>query len=327
MDNTKASSLLELNMRKPIETDITISYSQFSMFCHCPYRWKLNYVDKLKVSTPSIYTLFGTSLHETIQHWLTIIYSKTIKESKQLDLFIYLKERLTENYKEQYIANNNNHFTTKEQLLEFWSDGCKILTFLQKKRTKWFSTKGCNLMGIETPILYQASEKNPNVKMLGYLDVILYDTTLYRPYILDIKTSTKGWYSEKKDRIKCNQLVLYKYYFSKQYDFDYNSIDVDFFITKRKILEDPDLAFTIPRISTFTPTSGPIILKNLIHDIDTFIEFAFNQDGSKKDNITYPAICGDKLENCKWCEFKNDYKKCPPLLRRHTNTIFELKQK
>ena len=35
-----------------------ISYSQLSMFSECPQRWKLNYIDKLTESEPSIHLLF-----------------------------------------------------------------------------------------------------------------------------------------------------------------------------------------------------------------------------------------------------------------------------
>ena len=44
-----------------------ISYSQLSMFSDCPQRWKLNYIDKKRISEPSIYLLFGTAMHEVLQ--------------------------------------------------------------------------------------------------------------------------------------------------------------------------------------------------------------------------------------------------------------------
>ena len=44
-----------------------ISYSQYSQWDVCPYKWKLNYVDKLGTWTDSIHTLFGTSMHEVLQ--------------------------------------------------------------------------------------------------------------------------------------------------------------------------------------------------------------------------------------------------------------------
>ena len=36
--------------------------------------WKLNYVDKLAEYSQSIYTLFGSAFHETLQAYLTIMY-------------------------------------------------------------------------------------------------------------------------------------------------------------------------------------------------------------------------------------------------------------
>ena len=40
-----------------------ISYSELKIFTECPYKWKLQYVDKLKGFTGNIYTAFGTAIH------------------------------------------------------------------------------------------------------------------------------------------------------------------------------------------------------------------------------------------------------------------------
>ena len=61
-----------------------ISYSQLSMFSECPLRWKLNYIDKLRVSEPSIHLLFGTAMHEVIQTWLEVMYNDSIKNANKL---------------------------------------------------------------------------------------------------------------------------------------------------------------------------------------------------------------------------------------------------
>ena len=34
---------------------------------------------------------------------------------------------------------------------------------------------------------------NPNVLFIGYLDIVMYNETLNKFKIIDIKTSTKGW--------------------------------------------------------------------------------------------------------------------------------------
>jgi hypothetical protein len=44
-----------------------ISYSQISMYNDCPLRWKLNYVDELKIRESSIHLIFGSAMHEVLQ--------------------------------------------------------------------------------------------------------------------------------------------------------------------------------------------------------------------------------------------------------------------
>ena len=56
-----------------------ISYSQYSQWDVCPHKWKLNYIDKLSEFTDNIHTLFGTSMDEVLQTYLTVMYNDTIK--------------------------------------------------------------------------------------------------------------------------------------------------------------------------------------------------------------------------------------------------------
>ena len=76
-----------------------VSYSQLSMWTQCPHRWKLNYIDDLSTFTDNIYTLFGTSVHETIQAYLVCYYGKTIKEADSLPMYDILQYRMETNYK------------------------------------------------------------------------------------------------------------------------------------------------------------------------------------------------------------------------------------
>ena len=78
----------------------SISYSQFSQWDKCPYMWKLNYVDRLSVFTDNIHTLFGTSMHEVLQEYLRVMYTKSIKEADQLYLDEMLEDRLKINFLE-----------------------------------------------------------------------------------------------------------------------------------------------------------------------------------------------------------------------------------
>ena len=63
-----------------------ISYSQYSQWDVCPWKWKLNYIDKLSTFTDNIHTLFGTSMHEVLQTYLTTMYTDTVKAADALNL-------------------------------------------------------------------------------------------------------------------------------------------------------------------------------------------------------------------------------------------------
>ena len=95
-----------------------ISYSQLSMFNECPKRWKLNYVDKLRVSESNIYLVFGTAMHEVIQTYLDIMYNNSVKNAEKLDLNKMLFDNMCSEFtkaKEQY----GKEPCTKEELKEF----------------------------------------------------------------------------------------------------------------------------------------------------------------------------------------------------------------
>ena len=72
----------------------SVSYSQFALWEQCPYSWKLQYVDKALPFTDNIYTLFGTSMHEVLQEYLKVMYSKSIKEADKLILDEELEDRM-----------------------------------------------------------------------------------------------------------------------------------------------------------------------------------------------------------------------------------------
>jgi hypothetical protein len=67
MSKSSLSTLFRAVAPEKKPGDVTVSYSQFSMWSSCPLKWKLCYIDKYKLGGPSIHTCFGTSFHETIQ--------------------------------------------------------------------------------------------------------------------------------------------------------------------------------------------------------------------------------------------------------------------
>jgi hypothetical protein len=50
-----------------------VSYSQYSIYNNCEYQWYLSYIKKESSFTHSIHTVYGTSMHETLQEYLRVI--------------------------------------------------------------------------------------------------------------------------------------------------------------------------------------------------------------------------------------------------------------
>jgi hypothetical protein len=292
--------------------DNRISFSQFHMWKTCPRRWKLKYVDNIRIEQPGIAALFGTAMHETLQEYLTVLYTKSVAAANEIDLHLLLKERIENNYKQLLVENNNVHFSTSTELSEYYDDGIKIINYFKKNRDSIFPKKHYELVGIEIPIDTIASTANENIRFVGYLDVVVKDTKTNKYYIYDFKTSTRGWSKyQKTDKVKISQLVLYKKLFAEKYNCLPSDIDVEYLILKRKIVEDAQYGNMLRRIQRFRPANGTTSLKTVTNEIDKFVQTAFKENGEYNTDITYLAIAGNNSYNCTFCEFKNDEKLCP----------------
>ena len=282
-----------------------ISYSQLSLYRSCPHRWSLQYKDGYKVFTSTIHTVFGTALHIAIQHYLDVMYAISGAEADREDLESIFEEAYRNEYKTQYDKNKKQHFSSPEELREFFEDGLKILAFIKKKRNLYFSRKGYHLVGCEVPISLTPHPQFNNVIYQGFLDVVLYHEPTNTFEIIDIKTSTRGWDAEtKKDEDKQFQLILYKQFLSTQFNIPIDSISIKFFILRRKIYENAD--FPISRIQDFIPPSGKIKLSKANAALNEFIEEVFDENGYQKKS--HPPKPSQK--NCFFCPYKENKELC-----------------
>ena len=273
-----------------------ISYSQLSMFNECPQRWKLNYVDKLSISESNIYLVFGTAMHEVIQTYLDIMYNNSIKNAEKLDLNKMLFDNMCEEFKKAK-EQDGKPPCTKEEISEFFQDGVEILNFIKSKRNQYFQKRDYELIGCEVPIELKLKK---NVGFIGYLDLVI----LHRPTntlkIIDIKTSTRGWNKyQKADKNKTQQLLLYKQFYSEQYNHPVDKIEVEYFIVKRKLWEEA--MFPQKRVQKFVPASGKPSMNKVIKGLDLFLDVAFDDEGKHNTEKIF-ALPSKKA--CKWCEFR-----------------------
>lgn len=281
-------------------TQKAVSYSQYSIYKQCPYQWYLTYIKKESSFKPSIYLVYGTAMHETIQTYLQTMYDKSVKAADEIDMNKLLEDRLVATYKESIAENKNEHFSTKEELKEFLADGQATLDWFKKNRGKYFSKKNTELVGIEIPILQPVIEDIPNVLMNGSIDFIIYDKILEKYTIYDIKTSTKGWTDyEKKDQTKLNQILLYKRFYSKVMNVPEEKVDVMFFIVKRKVFNHPD--YPTYRIQEFIPANGKRKVQDAMDDFSNFIRECFTPQAKYNTERTYPK----NVDSCKFCPYTN----------------------
>lgn len=302
--------IYKLSLRDAESVPRKISYSQWSMYEQCPKKWKLSYIDNLAPFQSSIDTCFGTAFHETLQYYLTVMYTESVKKADDLNLRDILTNKLREEYIKNVTDANGVHFSNPLQMAEYLEDGVAILDWFKKRRKQYFSTKDWELVGIEIELCTQASEKNPAVYWYGFIDVVLRHVPTNKIYILDIKTSRSGWNKhQKSDSIKAAQLVAYKNYFSTQFGIPKENIDVEFFIVKRKMIEES--MFPQKRIQQFKPAAGTVTQRKVQKQIDAFVEACFDLEGNKNAERQYMAISGKGDKHCKYCPFKTDYENCP----------------
>jgi hypothetical protein len=278
-------------------TQKNISFSQLSMYNQCPRKWALQYVEGNKIFSSTIHTVFGSALHIAIQHYLELMYNTSTVAADNEDIVGLFEESFRNEYKTQYKKNNNTHFSSPEELREFFDDGVKILEFFKKKKGGYFSKKGWHLVGCEVPIVITPNKNFPNIIYQGFLDAVLYHEPSDEFLIIDFKTSTRGWKDEeKKDQNKQFQLILYKKFFSEQFNIPIDKIKINFIILKRKIWEESEYA--ISRIQEFSPASGKVKVNAASTCLNKFIEEAFNVNGYKE--VEHKPIVNN---NCKWCPF------------------------
>ena len=138
------------------------------MFTECPLRWKLNYVDDLRISESNIYLVFGTAMHEVLQTYLEVMYHDSIKNANKLNLEQRLHDKMMEQFKKDKEAYGKNPCTL-EEMKEFFNDGVAILDFVKKRRGEYFSKRGYKLVGCEVPIEVDLQQnikndyKNPDI--------------------------------------------------------------------------------------------------------------------------------------------------------------------
>lgn len=291
-------SKLNLKDFKPKDIDFSyqkvVSYSAYSVYKHCPFKWYLQYHKKDLPYEPSISTIFGTAMHNVLQMYIKTAYTESFTKADDIDMFELLQDKISEEYKIQFIKNKNVHFSNPTELNEYREDGEAILKWFSSHRMEYPSKKGWELVGIEMPI---QKEVKHNLLFQGYLDIVLYNSIEDKILIIDLKTSKQSWGDyHKKDKTKQHQLMMYKHYFAELYGHPIKNIDVKFLILKRKLYENLD--FAQKRIQEFIPPNGKNSVNQAVTSFDEFLAECYDSNG-KTIEKEYTKQPGKLCDYCK----------------------------
>lgn len=315
---TPPAQVLEKEAEAPAEEPKkklkTVSFSQYSMWLKCPMQWKLSYIDKLSPYEASINTVFGDGIHAALQEYLRLLYNVSTQAADAFDCYGEFIKNFEEGLKDLKIATEEQmklpveeleelDVVTPQTVEEFKLDGKTILDHVTSYaiRSKHFPSKKYEVVGIELPL--EIPMKNGTIMYKGFLDIVLKDKATKKILILDFKTSTLGWNKyQKVDRTKIDQLLLYKRFYHQAFKMPMSDIEVEFFIVKRKLLED--VGFPQQRIQRISPPDGKLSMKEVETSFLEFVNSGFKDDGEYNTDAVYIKNPGKGKKNCKYCIFK-----------------------
>lgn len=257
-----------------------VSYSEIKNWKECPYRHKLQYVDKIDMSAPSPYLDFGTNLHEGCESFLNTgaipvedllrNIRKAWKENRFEDPEWYSK--MPSWYKHEPVD------TWCEWAENMWAD---VPGFLDETFPGW------ECVAAEEQLYEEIEGKD--VKFKGFIDAIIKvprKNGTYKYWILDWKTAKSyGWDRRKKqDFLVQAQIVLYKHYWARKHGIPLKDVGCGFILLKR--------GGKPGKMCEFVPISaGPKMLEKSVKMVNSMVSGVYRKIFIKNRN------------SCRFCEY------------------------
>lgn len=295
--------------------DVNISWTQLKMFYSCPRSFRLKYIDKKSKNPINIHLIFGSALHTVLQNYLDTAFNISVTKANEMDLETQLGEEMKKEFL-NHKKKKHNLEVTKEEMKDFFENGIEIVRYFRNNRNKYgvFSGKQKRLVGIETQLrnkIKDSQDKSKSLYFLGYIDVLIHDENEDVVWVIDIKTSTKGWKEyKKKDKNNTDQIVAYKKYLSEKFNISLDKIKPLFFIFRKEI--DQDQMYPPSRVQEYTPANGNPSINKVAKKVEKFVNYVFDENLKHNKQKPYPAVKGESGWNCTFCEFADKHDLCNP---------------
>lgn len=253
-----------------------ISFSEAKDWIDCPYRHKLKHVDKVDLFVENVYTNFGKAVHASCEDYL-----KTRKMKYEIAL-----DDIRDAWEKYKLPD-----------VGLWMK--KALKNLQAV-PGWLDTRfpGWECVEAEEALMEPIPGNHENVRFKGFIDAIIKHNNVY--YLLDWKSSNKGWNNYKKnDELTRMQLVLYNFFWSRKHQIAPEQIKCGFVILNGD-LSSPE------RIDFFTFDIDEKVKKRsltVLNDMISNVKAGMVIKQLKSEDVRMQG-------SCRFCEY-NSTKWCP----------------
>lgn len=241
------------------------------MWKECSYRHKLTHIDKLRLFKPSPVLSFGTSIHAACEDFL---------KTREMKSSIF-----EETLKKEWETNKEFDEFNQQEFDDCIKQGNLLLNeipdALENEFPQW------EFVDAEHMLNEQIEGKNTLFK--GFIDgVIKYKKkNKEKIFILDWKTSSRGWFRSKlMDTTAMSQVVYYKYFWSKKTNVPMTDIKCGYIVLNKSGKIGQKVQFVFISAGEVTVNRSLKVVNNMISTLNK-------------------GIAIKNKSNCTWCEYAN----------------------
>lgn len=239
-----------------------ISYSSAVVFKDCPFKFKLQYVDKVPFDRGSLHTAFGDAVHLT-NKMILIDNIKNTEEVFNKNFKKSLKE-LPDAIKREILTDKELKKTAKD-MFQKGAGLCEESIRALHKQFPGFKIIAAEGKVIEPIIGYMKGD----YEFKGILDLVI-QTPDEMIHVIDWKTTSWGWAAEKiSDTWTTYQLTYYKHFLSQQGDVEVDKINTHFGLMKRTAKDQNDrIEFIETKVGKKKISNALKVLNDMVYNVD-----------------------------------------------------------
>lgn len=280
-----------------------MSYTHFSLYKECGHRYLLENIIEQDESLPTIYSLFGDAIHDTLKKGV----ENSLNEEERVNNFKYVFTKLVKDYLIETQEYNKLEIFTKQ--------GIEILKLIPTERL----SEKYVFIGAEHVI---SETLFKNYIFVGFIDLVLKDKNTGKYVIIDWKTSTAPWdiESKLKDEVFLSQMKFYKYFYAKKKRIPLKDIECKYIVLSR-YKEKNNEESGYGHIENVEIETDEQSIESVLEELakttrDIFIKKIFTKAKLEK-----------RKNACYFCPFKDSHMFCNDDKEQYLKILDDLKEK